>query len=202
MILDKKLQLASDMSIGAAGRDFTGVKTSLDKLNPATLRDFGRGEQVYACVTVKSDFTVAVDRYVGLSLCAEHLATTATIALAAAGLGAATGLLYHRLQPKVAFSGYIPGNLTSNQKNFVAGKRFIFPVNTFTHYSDYGASKYTCESDIYFLFEEFDSTAPGMTPTNSITNGTIDVDIVTLAQSGAGPGFNDQVCYPSTMKIS
>lgn len=204
MILDSKLKLASNMDIGAGARDFTGCKTSTDKLSATYLRDIGRGEQVYVCVTVKSDFTVAADRYIGMSLCAEHLATTETIAVAAGVLGSAVGMLYHRLQPKVASVGYLPNNLTSSEKNFVAGKKFIFPVNCFTHFSDYAGAvgKYKSEAKLYFLFEEVDSADNGLAPANDITSGSIDVELVLLAEAGAGPAFNDQVCYPSTMKVS
>jgi hypothetical protein len=52
------------------------------------------------------------------------------------------------------------------------------------------------------MFEEFDATDPTLAPASNITSGSVDVDIVTLAEAGAGPGFNDQMCYPSTMKIS
>lgn len=202
MILDKKLQLASNMSIGTAARDFDGCKTSTDKLNINTLRDFGRGEQLYLCVTVKTDFTVNAAYSFGLSLCAEHITDVATITTLGQ-FNAATGLLYHRLQPRLAFSGYIPGNFDGNAKNAVAGKRFVIPISSLTHYSTYAiVGKYFASGNVYFMFEEFDPADPTLSPVNNITSGSVDVDIVTLAEAGAGPGFNDQMCYPSTMKVS
>lgn len=202
MILDKKLQLASNMSIGTATRDFDGCKTSTDKLNINTLRDFSRGEQLYLCVTVKTDFTVNAASSFGLSLCAEHLADVATITTVGLSV-AATGMLYHRLQPRLAFSGYIPGNLDGTVKNAVAGKRFVIPISPMTHYSTYAiGGKYFAIGNVYFMFEEFDATDPTLAPASNITSGSVDVDIVTLAEAGAGPGFNDQMCYPSTMKVS
>lgn len=208
MILDKKLQLASNMSIGVSGRDFTGCKTSTDKININALRDFGRGEQAYVCVTVKSDFTITAASWFGLSLCAEHLASISTITTVG-NSNAATGLLYHRIQPRLAFSGYIPGNITNipgniinTENNAVAGKKFVMPISPLTHYSTSIAGKYIASGNVYFMFEEFDSTDPTLNPSDNITSGSIDVDIVTLAESGAGPGFNDQVYFISNMKVS
>jgi hypothetical protein len=123
MILDKKLQLASNMSIGTGSRDFDGCKTSTDKISINTLRDFGRGEQAYLCVTVKTDFTVSAVSSFGLSLCAEHITDIGTITTVGTG-APATGLLYHRIQPRLAFSGYIPGNIDSNTREKVSFANF------------------------------------------------------------------------------
>lgn len=206
MILDKKLQLASNMSIGASGRDFDGCKTSTDVISAAALRDFGRGESVYMCVTVKSNFTINASSYIAMSLCAEHLQTKDFIAGTVAPLSATSALLYHRLQPKIAFSGYVPGNLTANT-NFVAGKKFVFPIAGFaSKYKEYptilgAGGDYNADKNIYFLFEEANGASYDLPAASNITSGSIDVDIVTIAESGAGPGFNDQVCYPTSIKV-
>lgn len=207
MILDKKLQLASNMSIGTVGRDFAGCKTSTDVISAAALRDFGRGETVYMCVTVKSNFTINATSYIGMSLCASHLADPAGLQLISVGVNPQTALLYHRLQPKLAFSGYIPGN-TTGLTNFIAGKKFVFPVTGMTSkYKDYASlapglgGDYLANKDVYFLFEEVDGTNTSIVAASNITSGSIDVDIVTIAESGAGPGFNDQVCYPTSIKV-
>jgi hypothetical protein len=204
MILDKKLQLASNMSIGTAGRDFAGCKTAPLKISSSALRDFGRGETVYMCVTVKSDFTVA-DSYVSFSLCAEHAVDLVNITNAGSVLPD-TGLLYHRLQPSLCGSGYIPGNFSSNTKNMVAGKKFIFPINAMpAKYAGYPeiiptyGGVYDSNREVYFVFEEVSGL--DLTAQNDITSGTIDVDIVNIAEVGAGPGFNDQVCYPTSIKV-
>lgn len=206
MILDKKLQLASNMSIGVAARDFDGCKTSTDKISVSALRNFGLGEPVFLCVTVKQDFTVSATSYIGMSLCAEHISDIATITLGGIAV-AANGFTFHRLQPKLAFSGFVPGNFDSNTKNFVAGKKYILPISGLTaKYNNYPVlvagygGNYNSDRDVYFVFEEVNGA--DLSPASSVTNGTIDVDIVTLAEAGAGPGFNDQMCYPSTMKIS
>ena len=207
MILDKKLQLASNMSIGTVGRDFAGCKTSTDVISAAALRDFGRGETVYMCVTVKSDFTINATSYIGMSLCAEHVITIPTIAIAGTppGGNAVTGLLFHRLQPKLAFSGFIPGNFDSATKNFVAGKKYIFPVaGTSAKYAGYTTlfglgGTYDSNSNVYFVFEEV--SGADLSPASNITSGSIDVDIVTITERGAGPGFNDQLCYPTSIKV-
>jgi hypothetical protein len=205
MILDKKLQLASNMSIGTAARDFTGCKTSTDKISVSALRNFGLGEPVFLCVTVKQDFTVSATSYVSMSLCAEHILDITNIT--AAGVSsAATGFVFHRLQPKLAFSGFVPGNFDSNTKNFVAGKKYIFPITGLTaKYNNYPVfiagygGVYDGNRDVYFVFEEV--SGADLSPAGGITNGVIDVDIVTLAEAGAGPGFNDQMCYPSSIKV-
>lgn len=204
MILDKKLQLASDMSIGTATRDFAGCKTSTDKISANALRNFGRGEPVFMCVTVKQDFTVNATSYIGMSLCAEHIADIPTLTIAGTS-SPATGLLFHRLQPKLSFSGFAPGNFDSNTKNFVAGKKYIFPITGITaKYAGYTTlfslgGTYDSNRDVYFVFEEV--SGADLSPASNITSGVIDVDIVTLAEAGAGPGFNDQMCYPSSIKV-
>jgi hypothetical protein len=205
MILDKKLQLASNMSIGTGARDFAGCKTSTDKISVNALRNFGLGEPVFLCVTVKQDFTVSGTSYIGMSLCAEHISDIATITVAGTAIPA-TGVLFHRLQPKLAFSGFVPGNFDSNTKNFVAGKKYIFPIAgltaKYTNYpvfvAGYGGT-YDGNRDVYFVFEE--ANGADLSPASDITSGVIDVDIVTLAEAGAGPGFNDQMCYPSSIKV-
>lgn len=201
MILDNRLSLASGMSIGTASRDFAGCKTSTNMISMNSLRDFGRGGSVFLCITVKTDFTETSLSSFGLSLCAEHLSDIGTITGVGTALPA-TGLLYHRLQPRLAFSGYIPGNLAPTSKNAVAGKKFLLPVSPITHFSEHAFNgRFRSTGNAYFMFEEIAGADPTFAPASNIITGSIDVDIVTLAESGAGPGFNDQLCYPSGITV-
>lgn len=202
MILDKKLQLASNFSVASGTRPFSGFSIPSNKLSVATLRDFGRGKTVYCCVTIKSSITQQNETYVRMSLVAEANATFTQEALnTLGGLVPLNAQIATRLQPILGTTGAIPCNLTTGN-NFAAGKKYIFPVTTLSLWDINIFGNFEMQQAAYFIFEEFNSTALEFTPSDLISDGSIDVDIVEVADSGAGSNFCDLPFYPSTMKIS
>lgn len=213
MILDSKLKLASNLSVASAGRVMTGIVTSPDKISIEKLRNLGSGEQLYCCVTVKSDFSDSTT-YVKFSLLAEVQETSERLNQLAVGTYPSiptpfpdNARLYTKLQPCFGSTGLIIGNASGQSKNFVAGRKYLIPILPFTKMTVFSAftvayAQYEATSNLYFCMQEIDGSAANTPEVNSISSGTIDVEIVTIADFGAGSGFNDQYFYPSTMKIS
>lgn len=202
MILDKKLQLASNFSVASGTRPFSGFSIPSNKLSVATLRDFGRGKTVYCCVTIKSSITQQNETYIKMSLVAEANATFTQEALnTLGGLVPLNAQIATRLQPILGTTGAIPCNLVTGN-NFAAGKKYIFPVTTLSLWDINVFGNFEMQQAAYFIFEEFNSTALELTPSDLISDGSIDVDIVEVADSGAGQNFCDLPFYPSTMKVS
>ena len=202
MILDKKLQLASNFSVASGTRPFSGFSIPSNKLSVATLRDFGRGKTVYCCVTIKSSITQQNETYIRMSLVAEANATFTQEALnTLGGLVPLNAQIATRLQPILGTTGAIPCNLVTGN-NFAAGKKYIFPVTTLSLWDINVFGNFEMQQAAYFIFEEFNSTALELTPSDLISDGSIDVDIVEVADSGAGQNFCDLPFYPSTMKVS
>jgi hypothetical protein len=205
MILDKKLQLASNLSIASGSRAFAGFAISPDKISVATLRDFGRGKTVYCCVTIKSTVTQQTEAYLRMSLIAEANTTFTMESLNALAVGSGGAFLANaqtatRLQPVLGTTGAIPCNLVSGN-NFAAGKKYVFPISTMSLWDINIFGNFDMNLAAYFVLEEFNATTSALAPSSLITNGAIDVDIVEVADSGAGQGFCDLPFYPTSIKV-
>jgi hypothetical protein len=207
MIFDKRLKLAENFDI-VSTRNISGVKQS-DLFPILSLGEVGRGEQLFCCVTVRESFDIPAGdpTYLKLSLKEEWFTYTGYIdSVIQPGLGDAAARHAHNRQPILASSGYIELS-AGGVNNFAAGKKFTFAINPITNNQvatvlNIGAQKYSGSSYAYFLLEEFTSSviATDFTPADNISTGKIDVDIVTIAEGGAGTGFSD--CrYYSTRTI-
>lgn len=230
MIRDQRLRLASNLSIGTASRQWTGIQNS-DILPGPNLREFGRGEQLFCCVTVTQTFSdhgsvnlaapldgLAGTGLVQFSIKQESSYTLAGINALITGLDGSAYAL-HKKNPTLGTSGWILGNVNySNSgfnvtnRNFVVGKKFCFPISPVTHNSKLERSysgvlapdltnnflgDYTTLGGVYLLCEEVNCSDQTFAATNITTTGNIDVDIVMVAEAGAGPTFNDVRHYPT-----
>lgn len=222
MILDTRLKLANNLDV-VAGRTVACTKQS-DLFPVLSLGEIGRGEQLYLCVTIRETFQFpdgagADSVFIKMSLREELFAYTGLIDGFWNTVSPAHARLAHNKNPFLASSGYIElapriaippvGNDSANN-NFVAGKKFLFAINPYaakikstsfdgsiTALAEFQGGTY-----VYFLLEEF-TCAIGLvpesefTPATVITSGKIDVDIVSLAASGAGTNFSDVHNYPT-----
>ena len=217
MILDTRLKLANNLDV-VAGRTVACTKQS-DLFPVLSLGEMGRGEQLFCCVTVRETFSVPAGDpvFIKLSLREELFAYTGLIDTAIVGVSAAAARHAHNKNPILASSGYIElapdiGLLSNDatKNNFVAGKKFTFAINpyagsinalTYSGVEFNVANKFQGGTYAYFLFEEFTSDLVGgatsFTPSTALTSGKIDVDIVSLAASGAGANFSDVHSYPT-----
>jgi hypothetical protein len=213
MIFDKRLKLAENLDV-VAGRNIAGIKQS-DLFPVLSLGEMGRGEQLFCCVTIRETFAVPGGDpiYIKMSLREELFTYTGYIDSALVGVPSFARHT-HNKNPILATSGYIElapdGAGTSNSSsnnNFVAGKKFTFAINPYSgsiNSTTYGGTfglvkKFQGGSYAYFLFEEFTSgpIADAFTASTALTSGKIDVDIVSIADSGAGVGFSDVHSYPT-----
>lgn len=216
MILDTRLKLAENLDV-TTSRNISGVKQS-DLFQILSLKEIGRGEQLFCCVTVRETFNVPAGDpiYIRMSLREELYAYTGLIdTFIRPSLGSESARHAHSKNPVLASSGYIelapdPSGLTnvSGNNNFVAGKKFVFAINpyagainatTFDGVQFSLVNKFQGGTYAYFLIEEFTSSvlASSFTPDDVLTSGKIDVDIVSLAASGAGANFSDVHNYPT-----
>lgn len=225
MIRDQRLKLASSLNIGASARRYLGIQTS-DLLPTAKLGEFGRGEQLFCCVTVVGDFadTGAIDpgetdpivippsfidgNLVRISLKEEGptypISTINLVDLAADQYAT----MLHNHNPTLGTTGWILNNtaafdlLGTNCRNFRKGKQYVFPISPVTHRTYFQTTtlvprEYVGGSNLYVLFEEVGHQDENFTGTGNITSGLIDVDIVMVAEAGAGLTFNDVRHYPT-----
>lgn len=237
MILDKKLQLASNLDIGNAAR--TKIGTRISDLFPMDgLGDVGAGEQLYCCVTVKESFSTSTGLSAALlpqaslfSFRIHHTYDFDPVAFEA-GVDDEVSVMYaHRMQPLLGSTSFIP----NNYGNFSAGKKFIFPISPITTRSRLITGQANSISDglavgptpvaglaawdpgnaltyLYAVVEETGSDgstiissefppAKGFPvsayPVNQTVSGRVDIDIVTIADFGAGPIFSDGKYYPT-----
>jgi hypothetical protein len=218
MIRDQRLKLASNLDIGASARRYLGIQVS-DLLPTAKLGEFGRGEQLYCCVTVTTDFANTGDlgdppnytflegTLVRISLKEEGPGyTVAEIDITSTSADQAATML-HNHNPTLGTTGWILNNTTAYDafgvtvRNFVKGKKFVFPINPLTHRSQFQTTlfpaEYTGGRNVYLLIEEVDAKDENFTGTGFITSGAIDADIVLTAESGASSTFNDVRYYPT-----
>jgi len=235
MILDKKLQLASNLDIGNAARTKTGTRIS-DLFPMDGLGDVGAGEQLYCCVTVRESFSTStgLESLVApqaslFSFRIHHTYDFDPVAFES-GVDNAVSVMYaHRMQPLLGSTGFIP----NNYGNLAAGKKFIFPISPISNktrlitgqlQSIIGTGLIVGPSPIsgltvwdpgntltylYAVVEETGSDGPtiGVSglggagfpvsayPVNQTVSGRVDIDIVTIADFGAGPGFSDGKYY-------
>jgi len=237
MILDKKLQLASNFDIGNAARTKAGTRIS-DLLPMDGLGDVGAGEQLYCCVTVRESFSASTglssDPLPQASLFSfriHHTYEYDPVAFEAGPDNAVTVMYAHRMQPLLGSTGFIP----NNYGNFTAGKKFIFPISPISNRSTLivgqnqsilgtgvivgpspipGLAKWdpgSPQTYLYAVVEETGSDGPTLVssafggagfpvsayPVNQTVSGRVDIDIVTIADFGAGPGFSDGKHYPT-----
>jgi len=246
MILDKKLQLASNLDIGNAARPKTGTRIS--NLLPAEgLMDLGNGEQLFCCVTVTESFAPSTGVIIAspspsfFSFRLHHTYDFFPESFEADGANDALTVMYaHRLQPTLAQTGYIPNGFG----NFEAGKKFVFPISPITHKSTLvtgqaqvapftgiiagplpiaGLSEWTPGSALTYIYAVVEETGadgdsillpdtgvPGVfglglpvtsNPVNQTASGRVDIDIVTISEPGAGPGFSDGYYYPVRAQV-
>jgi hypothetical protein len=237
MILDKKLQLASNLNIGNAARTKAGTRIS-DLLPMDGLGSIGNGEQLYCCVTVTQSFSAST----GLSSSPSPQASLFSFRLHhtydfdpvafEAGVDNAVSVMYaHRMQPLLGQTGFIP----NNYGNLNAGKKFIFPISPISHKTRLitgqpqsiigtgiivgpspvpGLATWDPGNPLTYLYAVVEETATdGPTivssglgglgfpasayPVNQTVSGRVDIDIVTIADAGAGPTFNDVRHYPT-----
>lgn len=218
MIRDQRLKLASNLNIGAAARRYLGIQTS-DLLPSAKLGEFGRGEQLYCCVTVTGDF--ADTGYLGdppdflftdgalvrISLKEEGpVYTVDTINLVDVAADQAATML-HKHNPTLGSTGWVLSNTNAydpfgvNCRNFAKGKQYVFPIAqpTFGQYyqTNLLPQKHAGGKNLYVLFEEVGAQDENFVGTGNIASGLIDVDIVLTGEYGAGPTFNDLRHYPT-----
>ena len=196
MILDKKLKLVDNQSIGT--KSFGGLWISADKLNISSLRTLGKGEQAYCCVTIRSAFNNASSNVAFYLLSESNASSKEAVDVLGAVPGTVAAATYITIytQPLAGCSGYI--SALSSDGNFVAGKRFIFPINPFTANVKSIGGLNENAGNLYFAMMEIDSNG---LPAASVTSGSIDVEIVTLAEPGAGSGFCDLMYYPTSIKV-
>lgn len=216
MIRDNRLKLADNLAV-TAGRNIVGIKQS-DLFPVLSLGEFGRGEQLFCCVTVRETFNVPAGDsiFIKMSLKEELFTYTGLIdsLVAASSITDEFARFMHNKQPILASSGYIElapnaagGNDASNN-NFVAGKKFTFAINPYsfavnaTTFGPGGSSVvkgFQGGTYAYFLLEEF-SSGPfdvNFTSVNTLTAGKIDVEITNIVDGGAGTNFSDVHCYPT-----
>jgi len=221
MILDTRLKLADNLNV-VAGRAVACTKQS-DLFPVLSLGEMGRGEQLYLCVTIRETFqfpdgAAADSVFIKMSLREELFAYTGLIDGFWNSVSPAHARLAHNKNPVLASSGYIElaprldgpviGNNSANN-NFVAGKKFLFAINPYaakvksTLFNGVvnAVSEFQGGTYAYFLLEEFtcvlNPPASEFTPATVLTSGKIDVDIVSLAASGAGTNFSDVHSYPT-----
>jgi len=221
MIRDNRLKLADNLAV-TAGRNIVGIKQS-DLFPVLSLGEFGRGEQLFCCVTVRETFNVPAGDpiFIKMSLKEELFTYTGLIDGEVAGgpLGEPGARHCHNKQPILASSGYIelaPDPLGSNlaaNNNFVAGKKFTFAINPYSaslNSSTLGPgsalsviNRFQGGTYAYFLFEEFSSGIfdTAFTPVNVLSAGKIDVEITNIVDSGAGTNFSDVHCYPTRTTV-
>lgn len=237
MILDKRLQLASNFDIGNASRIKAGTRIS-DLMPMSELGDIGNGEQLYCCVTVTQSFSASTGLSSSpapqaslFSFRIHHTYDFDPVAFEAGVDDAVTVMYAHRMQPLLGQTGYIP----NNYGNLTAGKKFIFPISPISHktrmitgqtQSILGSGLIVGPSPvpglttwepgnpltyIYAVVEETGSDGPTIVgagfggagfpvssyPVNQTVSGRVNIDIVTIADSGAGPTFNDVRHYPT-----
>jgi len=193
MIFDSKLKLVDNQSIGT--QTFLGAWISSNKLSISSLRSIGKGEPTYCAVTVKSAFTDA-NVNVAFSLVSEFDAFSKENI---ESLPTATDKILFTVyrMPRAGFSGYI--SCASSTGNFVAGKSYVFPINPFTAKQNAVGAVHSGNKNLYFAATFFDP-ATGI-PSAAVTDGNIDVDIVTMATPGAGASFCDLEYYPTSVKV-
>lgn len=239
MILDKKLQLASNFDIGNAARTKAGTRIS-DLFPMDGLGDVGAGEQLYCCVTVRESFSASTGlsspNFQQASLFSfriHHTYDFDPVAFEAGADDALTVMYAHRMQPLLGSTSFIP----NNYGNFTAGKKFIFPISPISNRSRLitgqtqgllsvcvgptpvaGLAAWDPGTQLTYLYavvEETGSDGPTILsealpegfnglgfpvssyPVNQTVSGRVDIDIVTIADFGAGPGFSDGKYYPT-----
>jgi hypothetical protein len=158
MIRDQRLRLATNLNIGAASRPYLSIQVS-DLLPTAKLGEFGRGEQLFCCVTVTQEFTslgslnagegtpgepgyiapyIESGALVNISLKEESDYTVDIINLVDPVADQYANML-HRQNPTLGSTGWILNNvnittpISITAKNFVVGKKFCFPISPVTH---------------------------------------------------------------------
>jgi len=193
MIFDSKLKLVDNQSIGT--QTFLGAWISSNKLSTSSLRSIGKGEQTYCSVTIKSAFTATAVN-AAFSLISE-LDGVSKESIESLGNDTDKLLITVYQMPRAGFSGYI--SCAASDGNFVAGKSYVFPINPFTAKQKASSIAHSGNKNLYFATTFFDP-ATGL-PSNAITTGSIDVDIVTMAAPGAGASFCDLEYYPTSVKI-
>jgi len=204
MILDTRLKLANNLDIAASSRVIAGVKQG-DLFKAIDHKEYGRGHQLFCCVTVRESFDTPAFTYVKMSLREEWFSIQSEIeGPILSTLGAAFARTAHDLQPVLGATGYIQlSGLGVN--NFSAGKKITFAISPITNdpyltVNGTGDVKYQGGTYSYFYLEEFSRAGPFDTvfaPSSNITAGKIDVDIVAVAEGGAGANFNDVRSYPT-----
>lgn len=239
MILDKKLQLASNFNIGNAARTKAGTRIS-DLFPMDGLGDVGAGEQLYCCVTVRESFSAStgLDAEPALlpqaslfSFRIHHTYDFDPVAFEAGADSAVSVMYAHRMQPLLGSTSFIP----NNYGNFSAGKKFIFPISPITNRSRLitgqasslipggvtvgptpvaGLAVWDPGNPLTYLYAVVEETgSDGATivssgfggagfpvsayPVNQTVSGRVDIDIVTIADFGAGPNFSDAKYYPT-----
>lgn len=215
MIFDKRLKLAENFDV-TTSRTTSGIKQS-DLFPILEMGNIGQGEQLFCCVTIRETFNVPLGNpiYIKMSLREELYAYTGLIdTVIRPTFGADAARHAHNRNQILASTGYIElapdvsgtSNNSANN-NFVAGKKFTFAINPYSGSVNASAfdgvatqivKKFQGGTYAYFLFEEFTSGIldTSFTPDDVLTSGKVDVEIVSLADSGAGAGFSDVKAYP------
>lgn len=195
MILDKKLKLVNNQDIGA--KSFYSSFVSPDKFSISKLGSIGKGEQVYCCVTIRTEFTVTGG---STSLFAFYLLSEGYFTKESADTGSDIQKYVNTftIQPTAGYSGYISA---FDASNCAAGKKYIFPVNPFTVLQKTLSTTHKSDGHLYFAFDEVSSSDGLPVAEATITAGNIDVELVTLAEPGAGSGFCDLMYYPTSIKV-
>lgn len=225
MIRDQRLKLASSLNIGASARRYLGIQTS-DLLPTAKLGEFGRGEQLYCCVTVVGDFadTGAIDpgetepvfippsfvngSLVRISLKEEGPSYPISVIDLVDLAADQYATMLHKQNPTLGTTGWILSNTNAfdifgvNCRNFRKGKQYVFPISPVTHRTYFQSpalipQEYVGGNNLYVLFEEVGAQDENFTGTGAITSGLIDVDIVLTGEPGASSTFNDVRYYPT-----
>lgn len=223
MILDKKLQLASNLDI--ATRNQTG--TLISSLLPAGgLGDVGNGETLYGCVTVTESFAASTgNTFPSLfAFSIRHSLSAFPDIIDSSFTDSVAAMYSHRLQPLIGQTHYIP----NTGDNFVAGKRFLFPLSFFSYKAQFmigldnsapviGPVPALVPNDFVpgqegsYIYAVVEETGAGLQtalahpassyPVNQTASGRVDIDIVTISEPGAGPGFSDGYYYPVRAQV-